>query len=172
MHRALCRCNNIFYIKSGHVRYSPIGTGGARCYTNDATTRTFQAQRHIRRSRWRLPPPVARRRFLYSPFLIFCNNSLWNRAVSTNVRAPRSGMASPSSLPLLWQEDTRPCPLPRSSQLRPALGMRHVLAVSVAAVISALSISRFLELLVSVREKFLPVALACSIKFEGSLGLQ
>ena len=25
-------CNNIFYIKDGHVlRYSPIGTGGARC---------------------------------------------------------------------------------------------------------------------------------------------
>lgn len=28
-------CNNIFYIKNGIVeRYTPIGTGGARCYTN------------------------------------------------------------------------------------------------------------------------------------------
>jgi hypothetical protein len=31
-------CNNIFYIKSGHVlRYTPIGTGGAHCYTSTAT---------------------------------------------------------------------------------------------------------------------------------------
>jgi hypothetical protein len=35
-------CNNIFYIKNGRViRYTPIGTGGARCYTNDATRPGF-----------------------------------------------------------------------------------------------------------------------------------
>lgn len=29
-------CNNIFYIKNGVVtQYSPIGTGGAQCYTNE-----------------------------------------------------------------------------------------------------------------------------------------
>jgi hypothetical protein len=32
-------CNNIFYIKDGRVlRYTPIGSGGAACYTN-ATAR-------------------------------------------------------------------------------------------------------------------------------------
>jgi hypothetical protein len=29
-------CNNIFYIKNGRVeRYAPIGSGGARCFTDD-----------------------------------------------------------------------------------------------------------------------------------------
>ena len=29
-------CNNIFYVRSGRVeRYTPVGTGGARCYTNE-----------------------------------------------------------------------------------------------------------------------------------------
>jgi hypothetical protein len=29
-------CNNIFYINKGVVsRYTPIGTGGGRCYTDD-----------------------------------------------------------------------------------------------------------------------------------------
>lgn len=29
-------CNNIFFIKEGRVlRYTPIGSGGARCYTDD-----------------------------------------------------------------------------------------------------------------------------------------
>jgi hypothetical protein len=29
-------CNNIFYIKDGRVqRYTPVGTGGARCYTTE-----------------------------------------------------------------------------------------------------------------------------------------
>jgi hypothetical protein len=41
-------CNNIFYIKDGHVlRYSPIGTGGARCYTNDATNPNFSGAANI-----------------------------------------------------------------------------------------------------------------------------
>ena len=37
--QAFAACNNIFYIKDGLVtQYTPIGTGGARCYT-DARTR-------------------------------------------------------------------------------------------------------------------------------------
>jgi hypothetical protein len=37
--QAFAACNNIFYIKDGVVtQYTPIGTGGARCYT-DARTR-------------------------------------------------------------------------------------------------------------------------------------
>jgi len=41
-------CNNIFYVKDGHVlRYSPIGTGGARCYTNDATNPNFSGAANI-----------------------------------------------------------------------------------------------------------------------------
>lgn len=36
-------CNNIFYIRDGKVqRYTPVGTGGARCYT------TEQLQPHSR----------------------------------------------------------------------------------------------------------------------------
>ena len=39
-------CNNIFYINDGRVlRYAPIGTGGGRCYTNDATNPNFQVLR-------------------------------------------------------------------------------------------------------------------------------
>ena len=41
-------CNNIFYVKSGHVlRYAPIGTGGARCYTNEATNPNFSGAANI-----------------------------------------------------------------------------------------------------------------------------
>jgi hypothetical protein len=41
-------CNNIFYIKDGHVlRYSPIGTGGARCQTNEATNPNFSGAANI-----------------------------------------------------------------------------------------------------------------------------
>jgi len=41
-------CNNIFYIKAGHVlRYSPIGTGGARCKTNETTSPNFSGAANI-----------------------------------------------------------------------------------------------------------------------------
>ena len=41
-------CNNIFYIKDGRVlRYAPIGTGGARCYTNEATNPNFSGAANI-----------------------------------------------------------------------------------------------------------------------------
>jgi hypothetical protein len=41
-------CNNIFYVKDGRVlRYSPIGTGGARCYTNEATNPNFSGAANI-----------------------------------------------------------------------------------------------------------------------------
>jgi hypothetical protein len=34
--QAFPACNNIFYIKNGVVtQYTPIGTGGARCYTDE-----------------------------------------------------------------------------------------------------------------------------------------
>jgi hypothetical protein len=36
-------CNNIFYIKDGLVmRYVAVGTGGARCYTNEAAQPEFR----------------------------------------------------------------------------------------------------------------------------------
>jgi hypothetical protein len=35
-------CNNIFYIKSGVVTaYTPVGSGGMRCYTDDRTRPGF-----------------------------------------------------------------------------------------------------------------------------------
>ena len=41
-------CNNIFYIKDGRVlRYAPIGTGGGRCYTNEATNPNFSGAANI-----------------------------------------------------------------------------------------------------------------------------
>lgn len=41
-------CNNIFYIKNGVVKqYTPIGTGGASCYTNDAARPDFNGSANI-----------------------------------------------------------------------------------------------------------------------------
>ena len=41
-------CNNIFYIKNGRViRYTPIGTGGMRCYTNEAVRPGFTGPANI-----------------------------------------------------------------------------------------------------------------------------
>jgi hypothetical protein len=35
-------CNNVFYINKGVIsRYTPIGTGGGRCYTDDTTRPDF-----------------------------------------------------------------------------------------------------------------------------------
>ncbi len=35
-------CNNLFYVKNGIVtQYTPIGTGGARCYTDERTRPGF-----------------------------------------------------------------------------------------------------------------------------------
>jgi hypothetical protein len=42
-------CNNIFYIKNGIVeRYSPIGTGGAGCYSDASTRPGFAGAANIR----------------------------------------------------------------------------------------------------------------------------
>jgi hypothetical protein len=41
-------CNNIFYIKDGAVtQYSPIGTGGARCYTDETDRPGFVGAANI-----------------------------------------------------------------------------------------------------------------------------
>jgi len=42
-------CNNIFYIKDGKVvRYTPIGTGGMRCYTTEQLQPHFRGPTNIR----------------------------------------------------------------------------------------------------------------------------
>lgn len=42
-------CNNLFYIKDGVViQYNPIGTGGARCYTNKSVQPHFRGSTNIR----------------------------------------------------------------------------------------------------------------------------
>ena len=42
-------CNNIFYIKNGIVqKYTPIGTGGARCYTSEQLQPDFSGSFNIR----------------------------------------------------------------------------------------------------------------------------
>jgi hypothetical protein len=44
----LAACNNIFYIKDGRVqRYTPIGTGGMRCYTNEAGRPNFSGPANV-----------------------------------------------------------------------------------------------------------------------------
>jgi hypothetical protein len=41
-------CNNIFFIKDGIVeQYTPIGTGGARCYTDDRVRPGFNKPTNI-----------------------------------------------------------------------------------------------------------------------------
>src|SRR5262249_25712874 len=46
--RAFAACNNIFYIKNGLVtQYSPIGTGGQRCYTNETLRPGFTGAANI-----------------------------------------------------------------------------------------------------------------------------
>lgn len=42
-------CNNIFYIKNGIVQnYSPIGTGGMRCYTDETLQPYFRGGANVR----------------------------------------------------------------------------------------------------------------------------
>jgi hypothetical protein len=42
-------CNNIFYVKNGRVlSYNPVGSGGARCYTNETLRPTFRGATNIR----------------------------------------------------------------------------------------------------------------------------
>lgn len=42
-------CNNIFYIRDGLVeRYTPVGTGGARCFTNSKLQPDFYGATNIR----------------------------------------------------------------------------------------------------------------------------
>jgi hypothetical protein len=41
-------CNNIFYIKNGVIQnYTPIGTGGMRCYTNDTIKPNFRGNANV-----------------------------------------------------------------------------------------------------------------------------
>jgi hypothetical protein len=47
--QSFAACNNIFYIKDGLVtQYSPIGTGGMRCYTNEQSQPGFVGAANIR----------------------------------------------------------------------------------------------------------------------------
>lgn len=42
-------CNNIFYIRDGKVlRYTPVGTGGASCYTSDEARPQFRGPTNFR----------------------------------------------------------------------------------------------------------------------------
>lgn len=42
-------CNNIFYIKNGMVtQYTPVGTGGARCFTDERARPDFAGATNIR----------------------------------------------------------------------------------------------------------------------------
>ena len=42
-------CNNIFFIRDGKVlKYTPIGTGGVRCYTNEKLQPGFSGAANIR----------------------------------------------------------------------------------------------------------------------------
>lgn len=42
-------CNNIFYIRAGKVeRYTPVGTGGAKCYTDERLQPQFRGATNIR----------------------------------------------------------------------------------------------------------------------------
>lgn len=46
--QSFAACNNIFYIKGGVVtQYSPIGTGGTRCYTDERTRPGFAGATNI-----------------------------------------------------------------------------------------------------------------------------
>jgi hypothetical protein len=46
--QAFAACNNIFYVKNGVVTaYTPIGTKGMRCYTNEATRPGFRGAVNI-----------------------------------------------------------------------------------------------------------------------------
>ena len=41
-------CNNIFYIKNGFVQnYTPIGTGGVRCYTEESLQPHFRGSANV-----------------------------------------------------------------------------------------------------------------------------
>lgn len=47
--QSFAACNNIFYIKDGVVlRYAPVGTGGARCFTDERLHPGFRAATNIR----------------------------------------------------------------------------------------------------------------------------
>lgn len=47
--QAFAACNNIFYIKGGIIqRYTPIGTGGARCHTDESARPGFRGPANIR----------------------------------------------------------------------------------------------------------------------------
>jgi hypothetical protein len=42
-------CNNMFYVKDGVVlKYVPVGSGGARCYTNDQSRPDFSGPANFR----------------------------------------------------------------------------------------------------------------------------
>lgn len=42
-------CNNIFYIRDGKVtQYTPVGTGGMRCYTDESLQPNFRGATNVR----------------------------------------------------------------------------------------------------------------------------
>jgi hypothetical protein len=47
--RSVAACNNVFYINNGIVtRYTPVGTGGARCETDTRTHPDFSGPTNVR----------------------------------------------------------------------------------------------------------------------------
>lgn len=47
--RGVAACNNIFYINNGVVtRYTPVGTGGARCFTDERVRPQFAGPSNFR----------------------------------------------------------------------------------------------------------------------------
>lgn len=45
----IAACNNIFYIRDGTIlRYTPVGTGGAKCYTTEQLQPQFRGPINIR----------------------------------------------------------------------------------------------------------------------------
>ena len=47
--QSFAACHNIFYIKNGIVTaYTPVGTGGARCFTNETLRPGFRGATNIR----------------------------------------------------------------------------------------------------------------------------
>jgi hypothetical protein len=46
--QSFASCNNIFYIKNGMIsQYVPVGSGGARCFTDDRTRPNFRGPTNL-----------------------------------------------------------------------------------------------------------------------------
>src|SRR5262245_45351713 len=47
----MAACNNIFYIKNGYViRYTPVGTGGMKCFTDERTSPCLRPCKYLTHS--------------------------------------------------------------------------------------------------------------------------